>query len=59
MASYYDMARQSFVWINGSALLHLEPLLPEVTVIEFGFTATQCEALIAEKLKIFNGQQDA
>jgi hypothetical protein len=59
MAFYYDIVHQSFLWINGSALLHPEPQLPEVTVMDFGIAGTQCEPLIREKLKILNGQHDA
>jgi hypothetical protein len=59
MASYYNMLHQIFVWINGRALRQLETLQPEVTVMDFGISNTQCEPQIRAKLKIILGEEDA
>ena len=51
MAEYYSRLFKKFVYINGSRLNHLEPVLPEITVMDFGIDNTIHHRLIRHKFK--------
>jgi hypothetical protein len=51
------MLYRNFYWINGRAINQLELELPTVTVMDFGFSGTQCEPLIGARLKLLLGEE--
>jgi len=52
MSEYYNVRLHKFIWINGTALNHLEEVKPKVTVMDFGIDCTGCSSLIRNKLKV-------
>jgi hypothetical protein len=53
---YYNMHVKKFVCINGSCLNQLEPVLPEVSVMEFGIGDTGCPQLIRGMLDLVRAE---
>jgi len=51
MAQYYSMLFKKFIYINGSLLNQLEPVLPEIIVMDFGIDNTTHPQLIRRKLE--------
>ena len=51
MAEYYNMRLRKHIYINGSRYNQLEPVLPEVLVMEFDIDNTYCKQLILSVLE--------
>jgi hypothetical protein len=51
MAEYFNMHLGKFIYINGSYLNQIEPVLPEVLVTDFGIDKTLVPQLIQSALE--------
>ena len=51
MEEYYIMVFKKFMYINGSLWNQLEPVLPEVTTMDFGIDSTTHPQRIRRKLE--------
>ena len=52
MAEYWNMRLGKFIYINGSLLNQSEPMLPEVTTIDFGIDITGLSRRIHNSLEL-------
>ena len=52
MAEYWNMRLGKFIYINGSLLNQSEPMLPEVTTIDFGIDITGLSRRIHKRLEL-------
>jgi hypothetical protein len=57
MFEYYNMRLGKFLYINGSSLNQLEPVLPEARAMELGIEKTGCPLLIRSMLESVRKQE--
>jgi hypothetical protein len=51
MAQYFNMHLRKFIYINGSNLNQIEPVLPEVLVMDFGIDKTLAPQFVRNELE--------
>jgi hypothetical protein len=57
MARYYNMRLKKYIYINGVCLDQLQPVLPEVLVMDFGIDNTTHPLLIRRRLERIRQQE--
>jgi hypothetical protein len=57
MAEYYNMRLRKHIYINGSRYNQIEPVLPEVLVMNFDIDNTRCRRLIRSVLEHVSKQE--